>query len=59
VQSKLDEEIGRQYSRTHPDAFRLTHLKKLRLAVKDELAGHIRPTNLMHSVRDLQQGSRL
>jgi len=53
VQSKLDEEIGRQYSRPHPDPFRLTHLKKLRLAVKDQLSGHTRPGELVHSALNL------
>jgi uncharacterized protein YdcH (DUF465 family) len=40
VQSKLDAEIERHNKQPRPDSYRLTHLKKLRLAVKDCLLGH-------------------
>jgi len=48
VQSKLDDEIARHNKQPRPDSYRLTHLKKLRLAVKDRLLGHSksgRPAN--------------
>jgi len=53
VHSRLDAEIGRQYNQRHPDTFRLTHLKKLRLAVKDQLSGHTRSGELVHSALNL------
>jgi uncharacterized protein YdcH (DUF465 family) len=56
VHSKLDAEIGRQNSCLHQDTPRLTHLKKLRLAVKDQLSGHTKPANLEHSARDPLKG---
>lgn len=40
VHRKLDDEIRRETRRRVPDAFRLLRLKKLKLAVKDRLAGH-------------------
>jgi hypothetical protein len=40
VHRKLDEEIRREARRRNPDGFRLLRLKKLKLAVKDRLAGH-------------------
>ncbi len=43
VHSKLDEAITLERKQRNPDPFRLSHLKKLRLAVKDHLSGHIRP----------------
>lgn len=40
VHSKLDDAIAEERKYRHPDAFRLSHLKKLRLAVKDRLSGY-------------------
>ncbi|PKP92441.1 MAG: hypothetical protein CVT77_08730 [Alphaproteobacteria bacterium HGW-Alphaproteobacteria-16] len=40
VHRRLDEEIRREARRRVPDSFRLLRLKKLKLAVKDRLAGH-------------------
>lgn len=37
----LNREIRRELARRNPDAFRLAHLKKQRLAVKDRLFHHI------------------
>lgn len=42
IHHKLDEEIRRELKRRAPDRIRLLRLKKLRLAVKDRLAGHFR-----------------
>jgi hypothetical protein len=42
VHRRLDDEIRRELRRRIPDSFRLLRLKKLRLAVKDRLAGHVR-----------------
>lgn len=42
IHRRLDEEIRRELRRRMPDSFRLLRLKKLRLAVKDQLAGHWR-----------------
>ncbi|MBA2918330.1 DUF465 domain-containing protein [Sphingomonas sp. MAH-20] len=36
---KLDDEIRRELKRRFPDSIRLLRLKKLRLAIKDRLAG--------------------
>ena len=49
VHRKLDEEIKQEGKRRIPDTFRLLRLKKLRLALKDRLAGHIgKIPNLKH-----------
>lgn len=42
VHRRLDDEIRREVKRRIPNSFRLLRLKKLRLAVKDRLAGHVR-----------------
>ena len=42
VHRRLDEEIRREMRRRVPDGLRLLRLKKLKLAVKDQLAGHWR-----------------
>lgn len=42
IHRRLDEEIRRELKRRIPDSIRLLRLKKLRLAVKDRLAGHVR-----------------
>lgn len=42
VHRRLDEEIRREARRRVPDNFRLLRLKKLKLTVKDRLAGHWR-----------------
>ena len=42
VHRRLDDEIRRELRRRIPDSFRLLRLKKLRLAVKDRLARHVR-----------------
>jgi uncharacterized protein YdcH (DUF465 family) len=42
VRHKLDEEIQREHALRRPDVERLSRLKKLRLAVKDRLAGHLK-----------------
>ncbi len=41
VHRKLDSEITHETKRRWPDALRIARLKKLRLALKDRLAGHI------------------
>ncbi len=38
---KLDDAIRIELNRRMPDTMRLLRLKKLRLAVKDRLAGHV------------------
>lgn len=42
VHSKLDEAIAQERKHRNPDPFRLTYLKKLRLAVKDHLSAHVK-----------------
>ena len=42
VHRRLDEEIRREIKRRFPDSIRLLRLKKLRLAVKDRIAGAMR-----------------
>ena len=42
IHRRLDDEIHREVKRRIPDSLRLLRLKKLRLAVKDRLAGHVR-----------------
>ena len=42
VQSKLDDDIAQERKLRIPDPFRLSYLKKLRLAVKDRLCGHVK-----------------
>jgi hypothetical protein len=42
IHRRLDDEIRRELKRRMPDAMRLLRLKRLRLMVKDRLAGHIR-----------------
>lgn len=42
IHRRLDEEIRSELKRRVPDALRLLRLKKLKLAVKDQLAGHWR-----------------
>jgi len=42
VHRKLDDEIEHEAKRNWPDAFRLARLKKLRLALKDRITGHIK-----------------
>lgn len=42
VHRKLDDAIRFELKRRFPDTIRLLRLKKLRLAVKDRLAGHYR-----------------
>ena len=42
VSHKLDDEIRREQTQRRPNPHRLSRLKKLRLAVKDRLAGHIK-----------------
>jgi len=41
IHRRLDDEIRRELSRRLPDGFRLLRLKKLKLAVKDRLHGHL------------------
>lgn len=41
IHRRLEEEIGRELKRRVPDAIRLLRLKKLKLAVKDRLHGHV------------------
>lgn len=41
VHSRLDREIRSELRRKVPDWMRLLRLKKLRLAIKDRLAGHM------------------
>jgi len=42
IRRRLDEEARRETKRRAPDAFRLLRLKKMKLAVKDRLSGHMR-----------------
>jgi uncharacterized protein YdcH (DUF465 family) len=42
VHSKLDDAIVEERKKKNPDPFRLSYLKKLRLAVKDHLSGHLK-----------------
>lgn len=42
IHHKLDTEIRRELKRRIPDSIRLLRLKKLRLMVKDRLAGNVR-----------------
>lgn len=42
IHRRLDDEIRRETKSRVPDRFRLLRLKKLKLAVKDRLAGHWR-----------------
>lgn len=42
IHRRLDEEIRRELKRRLPDTMRLLRLKRLRLMVKDRLAGHVR-----------------
>ncbi|HEX8258346.1 MAG TPA: DUF465 domain-containing protein [Allosphingosinicella sp.] len=44
IHHKLDDEIRRELKRRAPDWIRLLRLKKLRLAVKDRLHGHLAAT---------------
>jgi hypothetical protein len=41
VHRRLDDEIRRELRRRLPDGLRLLRLKKLKLAVKDRLHGHV------------------
>ena len=41
VHHKLDGEIRREHKKRVPDSFRLLRLKKLKLAVKDRMHGHL------------------
>ncbi len=41
IHARLDTEIDRERQRRAPDGLRLLRLKKLRLAVKDCMAGHL------------------
>lgn len=41
IHRRLDDEIRREMRRRLPDGFRLLRLKKLKLAVKDRLHGHM------------------
>ena len=41
IHRRLDDEIRRELKRRIPDAMRLLRLKRLRLMVKDRLAGHV------------------
>jgi len=45
IHHRLDEEIRRELKRRVPNAIRLLRLKKLRLMIKDRLAGHLRPAH--------------
>ena len=42
MKHRLDGAIGDEAARRAPDRFKLLRLKKLRLAIKDRLAGHFR-----------------
>jgi len=42
IHSGVDREIRREMRRKVPDWIRLLRLKKLRLAIKDRIAGHLR-----------------
>lgn len=44
IHHRLDREIRRELKRRFPDSIRLLRLKKLRLMVKDRLAGNMRAT---------------
>jgi len=48
VRSKLDDAIAEERKKRNPDPFRLSYLKKLRLAVKDRLSGHIKQQQPAH-----------
>jgi uncharacterized protein len=41
VHRRLEDEIRRELKTRVPDSFRLLRLKKLKLAVKDRLHGHL------------------
>jgi hypothetical protein len=41
IHRRLDDEIRRELKRRFPDTVRLLRLKKLKLAVKDRLHGHM------------------
>jgi len=41
IHRRLDDEIRRELRRRLPDSLRLLRLKKLKLAVKDRLHGHL------------------
>ncbi len=43
IHTRLDREIRSELRRKAPSWLRLLRLKKLRLAVKDRLAGHLLP----------------
>ncbi len=43
IHTRLDHEIRSELRRKAPSWIRLLRLKKLRLAIKDRLAGHHRP----------------
>jgi len=45
AESKLDNAITEEQRFRSLDPFRLSYLKKLRLAVKDRLSGHVGPRN--------------
>jgi len=45
VHRRLDEEIRSEWKRRFPDTLRLARLKKLRLAIKDRMAGLLRPAS--------------
>jgi len=42
VHRKLDDQIKQEAKRRWPDTLRLAHLKKLRLALKDRIVGHVK-----------------
>jgi len=42
IHRKLDDAIRSEMMRRVPDSLRLLRLKKLKLAVKDRLSGHLR-----------------
>ncbi|WP_426164863.1 YdcH family protein [Sandarakinorhabdus sp. DWP1-3-1] len=44
VHGKLDAAIGDEARRRVPDAARLSRMKKLRLAIKDRIAGYLNRT---------------
>ena len=41
IHKRLDDEIRRELTRRFPNSIRLLRLKKLKLAVKDRLHGHV------------------
>jgi hypothetical protein len=45
VHRRLDEEIRSEWKQRFPDTLRLARLKKLRLAIKDRMVGHLRPAS--------------